>query len=235
MSASVNLSRPSRRAMKPFRSPAMRGKRRKFVPTKTIIKIVERQGERKFFDNSFSTASAVTWAVFSSNIVNVGEGVTNQLRIGSKIMLQSIHLRMVSTISNVESQANPINDVLTRIILGVSKNGGTVAVADILDLGSTTDLLSWRTIDTATEFTVLADFFVEVQPTQLNEGAVNLFATGEVNSPVQKFSKVFNKPLKMSFTTATTTATQNGIFLMVISTSIGATIKIETRARFTDT
>ncbi len=211
-----------------------------FIPrrmpiTQIVKRAVSRLSERKFHDNSFSTASAITWSIFSSNIVNVDEGTTNETRIGVRMNLNSIHLRCFSTIPNVESQANPVNSVLTRVLMGVSAAGGTIAVAEILDLGSTTDLLSYRNLSNTGEFSVLTDFYIMVEPTSNNEGAINSFASGLTTSKVVTYSKVWKNPLKMQFLTGSTTATKNSIWLMVISNSIGATVNIETRARFSET
>ena len=134
----------------------------------------------------------------------------------------------------LEAQAAPSPVILTRIIIGINKIGGTVTVADVVDTGSSADLLSWRKMDTVDDFIILKDFFIRIDPHALNEGVTNSFAYGTSISQVIKYSKNFSPPLKMSYATGLDTPTRNNIFLLAISTATGAVLNIETRTRFTD-
>ena len=100
-------------------------------------------------------------------------------RIGNKVNLISLHVRAYTSVNQLESQAAPLDGILTRVLIVNSHDGSTPAVADVVDIaGSTTDLLSWRNTDNTSEISILADFFLKVQPFNTNEGNINLFAHG---------------------------------------------------------
>ena len=240
MSASINISQrgirraaTARRKRLGGRTPFARRRPNVFVPRPVTI-IVQRQGERKFFDSSFNNASTNTWVTTSSNICVPTQGTGNQNRLGQKISITSMNFRMYLSMNAVEAQATPSPTILSRVIVGVIRPGAGVTVGDVVDTGATADLLAYRQIDNTSDFMILKDFFIKVDPHALNEGAVNAFAHGTSISEVIKFTKVWKKPMPMKFVTASDVASQNGIFIMAISSATGAVLNIETRTRFTD-
>ena len=238
MSQSINISSGSRKTrLKRTRYvPAKATRVRRVAPTRTIVKYVPRQGEKKFFDRSFSVATAITWALQDAQALFIpGEGTSNKLRIGNKVNVISLHCRFILQLAQLEAQAAPLNQIVTRVLIGHSHDGSMPAVGDIVDIaGSTTDLLSWRNMDNTQEFSILSDFYLKIQPFNLNEGAINSFAHGANNSEVVRFNKLWKKPLKAQFKSGTVTPSANNFFIMAISTSLGATLNVEIRTRYTD-
>ncbi len=234
MSNTINITRPTRRAFKPFKTPVMRGKRRKFAPARTIVVHKAPHRERKFFDTSQAAASTTGWVVNNNALCIPTAGTGNQNRIGSKITIQALHMKMFLSINAVESAATPNPMIMARIIIGVAHNGGTVVTTDVIDTGASSQLLAWRQVDEVSQFTILTDFYIIAKPQDVNEGAVNVFANGTTISEVVKFTKVWKNGLPKKFITASDIATRNSLFLMAVSTATGAVLNIETRCRFTD-
>ncbi len=196
--------------------------------------LVLRKPELKFFDASTSNTTTNAWVMTLSNVCSPAEGTGDQTRIGSKINIMTFNLRAKLSVGVTESQTVPQPEVITRIIVGISHQGGTVVTTDVVDTGATTDLLAYRNMDQVGDFTILKDFYMKVEPWVTNEGAINLFATGVRESDVITYSKHWKLGLQKTFAAGTTTATKNGIFIMVISNSTGATLVLELRTRYTD-
>lgn len=247
MSASINISSRSRRATARRTRLIGQGgfmggvKRRRPVrsafiprPIRTIVVRQPRLGEKKFFDQSFATATTAAWAILAASIVIPAQGVTVETRVGDKLSLTSINFRMFLSMNAVEAAAAPSPVILTRIIVGVTHVGVIAAATDVVDTGSTSQTLSWRKIPTVTDFTILKDFYIRVDPHALNEGAVNSFGHGTSVSEVIKFTHVFKKPIPVRFGAGTTTVVQNSVFILAVSTATGGVQNIETRARYLD-
>lgn len=190
--------------------------------------------EKKFFDLSNSSATSAIWNMLATNVCVPTQGTGNQNRIGQIVSVTAVNFRMFLQIAAAESAALPPPSILCRIIVGVNNGPGTTAVSDVVDEGSTTDLLSYRNIDGVTDITVLKDFYIRVDPWVTNEGAIDKFANGVKQGEVVKWTHVFKKPLQLRFDTASDNVAKNSIFLMAISSAAGATHKIEIRTRFTD-
>ncbi len=245
MSATINISsrrRQSRRvSARNVRAPPFtRGFRRRpnvfmRVPRQIIVRQAS-PGEKKFFDTSASVATTAAWAIVTglAAIAAPSQGQTIETRVGDRISVTSINVRMFLSLSTLEAQTAITPEVMTRVIVGVIKVGGTVTVADVVDTGSTTDILSYRNLNTVDQFQILKDFTVKVKPDNMNEGAVDSFAQGVALSDVIKFTHVFKKPLDVRFVAGTNTTSRNGIFVMAVSTVTGATMLFENRARYTD-
>lgn len=243
MSAAINISsrrRQGRRvSARTVRAPTFTKafRRRPNVFMRVPRQIVVRQaqlGEKKFFDNSFSTASTNAWAIITANLVIPGQGQTVETRIGDSISITSLNFRMFLSMPVVESAVVPSPVILTRVIIGISHVGILAAATDVVDTGATSASLAYYQNSTISDFTILKDFFIKVDPHALNEGAINLFSHGVSISDVVKFTHQFKKPLVMKFAAGTTTVRQNGFFVIAVSTGTGATQNIETRARYLD-
>lgn len=244
MSASINISsrrRQGRRvSVRTVRAPPFRkGFRRRpnqFIVVPRQMAIVPRalQGEKKFFDVSLADASATSWTTLSSSLCVPAQGQTVETRIGDKLSVLSINVRVFVSMNAVEAAVAPSPVILTRFILGVIPAGGGATPGNVVDTGATTLLLSYYQNSTISDFIILKDWMVRVDPHALNEGVVNSFGHGVSVSDVIKFTHVFKKPLAVRFAAGTTTVTRGTIFLMAVSTATGATQNIETRCRFTD-
>lgn len=245
MSASINIS--SRRHPASARRTRVIGqagfmggvKRRRparaaFITRPVRIVLPPIRGEKKFFDVSAQVATAITWANQTSHLCIPAEGITAQLRIGNKINVVSLHVRCFLSVAQLESQTAPLSQIVTRVLIVQSNDGTVPAIGDVVDTGSTSDLLSWRNMDNTSEYSILSDFYLKVDPHVVNEGNINLFAHGAAASDVVRYNKNWKTPLKVQFKTGTATPSNMTFYLMAISSATGATLNIETRTRFTD-
>ena len=242
MSASINISSQSsqgsrgiaRMARQRVVLPAKRRKTRTriYLPQRTYA--VRPTGEKKFFDSSLSTATTAAWAIILNSAVIPTQGAGALQRTGDKLSILSFNFRIYLSMNAVEAQAAPSPTILTRIIIGVSHVGVIAATTDVVDTGATADLLSYYQNSTISDFTILKDFFIKVDPHALNEGVTNSFAHGTSISDVVKFTHTWKKPLAVKFGAGTTNVTRNSIFVMAISSATGATQNVEIRARYLD-
>ena len=246
MSASINISSRGRRASARRTRLVGQGgftggvKRRRVAPRiRTFAlprQIVVRRStaEKKFFDTSLATATTAAWAIIQASGFIPGQGQTVETRIGDKVSVTSINFRMYLSMNALEAQAAPSPVILTRIIVGISHQDVIGAASDVVDTGSTSQLMSYYTNTTIGDFTILKDFMIKVFPHALNEGTANAFAHGVSISDVIKFTHTFKKPMVVKFAAGSTTVKKNALFILAVSTATGAVQNIETRIRYTD-
>ena len=206
-----------------------------FIPRspRTVV-IVQRKGELKFLDTAAVVNTTNVWTTDSSSMFNPIKSLLGNGRVGIKVKLMQVHVKAFISIVNSEGQAAPNNDILTRIIIGINHQGGNTTAADVMDTLATTDLLSWRKLDRAGDFTIIKDWYMHIRPNILNEGAVNAFATGASTSDVVKWSHTWKNGLPISFTTGADTVARNNIFLLGVANNAGGTLNLEARFRYTD-
>ncbi len=247
MSASINISSGTRRTT--ARRTRLLGQggfmggpkrvRRQFRQqprpiTAIVRRIVQRTGEKKFNDTSLATTTTAAWAILTQNLIAPVAGDLVERRIGDRIRITSINFRMFLSMNALEAQAAPSPMITCRIIVGINHQGGTTVTTDVVDTGSTSQLLSWYQNSTISDFTILKDFMIRVDPHALNEGSPNAFAHGTSISEVIKWSHTFKNPLELRQAAGATGVTKNSFFIMAVSTASGAVQNIETRIRYTD-
>lgn len=204
--------------------------------------------ENKFLDSELTlTATTTTWQALNP----AGTGCTNSLSVpaqgdgeserdGRVYYIKSLHLRGSVQMTASESDNGPQGPAYTRVVVywDTQTNAAEATATDIMDAGGTSDSLAFRNLQNSKRFVVLYDKTVKVTPTEMNEGAANLFAQSPAVT-FWKFNKNFKKPIKVrcSGTTANVSSvTDNNIGIAFCSfSSDGASlpsIQYQSRIRF---
>ncbi len=235
------------RAIIPGRQGVLRG----LPPTDLRVLANVRTGgfmalERKFKDyNDAADAFSTVWAAgemedataLSLSAVAQGDGESE--RDGRVYHIHSVHLKGFVKYNVQESQTAPIEDHIVRLALvwDTQTNGAQLNAEDVfVTIGAGEDINSFRNLQFSKRFVVLKDKTIKINlNNQTNEGAINLFANGEVRIPF-KINKSFKTPIKVrcSGTTATVSViTDNSLHLIGTGTSTNAKVTYQSRIRFT--
>ena len=105
---------------------------------------------------------------------------------------------MYTFLGSLESQIVPINQIQTRVIVGINIDGGATVAANVVDTGATDILIAHRNLGYTRQYRTLKDVFFKIEPLCVNEGVVNSFACGKADSQVVEFTHTFKKPLIVS-------------------------------------
>ncbi len=148
-------------------------------------------------------AFAVTWQRMQNGTINcisgVAQGDGDSQRIGRKLTLISIHIRMRISIAQLESAANPLSDLFGRVCLvwDTQSNNAVPTATDVMDGSQTDDTLAFRNLTDSKRFRVLWDKSWVLHRRQVNEGAINLFASGSESTNIIKYNRKFKKPIQV--------------------------------------
>lgn len=130
------------------------------------------------------TSSDVTWISYntfaSEAFDSTAQGDGDTQRDGRSIRVKSFQLRGYFQSNTLESQATPVGDVMCRILL-VRDHRNTGAFANISDVMVTTanPMESYPNLQNADRFEILMDERSVIRVPSMNEGALNLFASGD--------------------------------------------------------
>lgn len=231
------MKRKGMMSSRPSRPPVRKYTRRRYITTTpraarqappfTVI-----SQEKKFFDSELTTTTVTSAGVILSPSINlISAGTGESQRIGRKCKVTSIHLKG-SIVFNDVTDANTTSDIV-RVILYLDKqcNGATAAVADILDLGQTTDVYAFRNLQNSSRFRVLYDKSYSMQS-----------PSGAFNGTTVTYGEDL-KGLKINVdcmhllefdasTSAITDLTSNNFGIMAISRNGNCSIDYQTRVRF---
>jgi len=198
--------------------------------------------ETKFFDvEAENDAFTATWAAMepaTTNLTAIAQGDGESNRDGRKYAIKSIHIKGFIEVPQQESQTAPIADQYCRIVLvlDTQTNGAQLTATDVMDGGLAEDTLAFRNLQFSKRFIVLFDkkITLHVGRANMNEGAVNLFASPTIRVPFS-YNKTFSTPIQvlMSGTTADiANVTDNSIHMIGVSESTIATLSYQCRTRF---
>ena len=70
----------------------------------------------------------------------ITQGTDAQTRLGSRISIHSLHVKMYTFLASLEGQTAPINQIQTRVVVGINIDGGATVAANVMDTG-VTDIL----------------------------------------------------------------------------------------------
>lgn len=205
--------------------------------------------EKKFKDyDLLAQATSPTWAGSELDPTGIGclsavaQGDGESERDGRVYQIHSLHIKGWIETQAVESDTNPMDDFMTRLVLvqDTQTNGAQLNGEDVIDtVSSVYDINGFRNLQYSTRFKVLKDKMLRTTGanTAMNEGAPNLFSNGSVRIPFS-FNKRFKKPItvRCSSTTATVAAvTDNSLHLIGVTRSgtTVPTISYRSRIRFT--
>lgn len=193
-------------------------------------------GEKKYFDiDTGSTVIATAGTIFKSFFEGLAAGTAENQRIGSRISLESVHAQIRLSLDS--QAANNILACTARILVWMDRqaNGAAPTVLDILQEqtsgGANPDIYSFRNLDNASRFRILADKWVTLNAQTQNA------ATGSNNNMrwVKFHFKVPKTTINYSATTGAMTeikSTNFGMLFIVDSTNIHVTYR--TRCRYYD-
>lgn len=203
--------------------------------------------ENKFLDcEKTATGIASTWT-----LVNPSSGCTGAISVpalgdgeserdGRVYHINSIHVNGLIRAPAAETTLAPTGPMKVRILLywDTQANAAVPAVTDICLGGKDEDILSFRNLSNSKRFIVLKDKTYTVNPTILNEGAVNSFAQSDALTQF-KMNKKFKKGIKVRCggSTANISSCQdNAIGLIAVrddNASATPTVEYQSRIRFT--
>jgi len=201
--------------------------------------------ERKFIDATLTTtALSTSWGQLQPT-----SGITDCLscptvgdlesgRDGRNFRMMSIHVNVLMSVLGQEEDVNPLTDIVYRLVLvlDTQTNATEMVAADVIDTGSTTDVLSWRNLHNSTRFKILHDTGPLVMKRH-NSGNGSLHAV-ETVFKVIKFNHSFGvKGVKVKCNALTSgsvaAVTDNSIALLGVTTNALCLISYESRLRFT--
>lgn len=185
--------------------------------------------ELKFFDTTkVATTAAAAGTIHNSSLCLVPQGVTESTRVGRKLTIKSIHVRLVCNLANSSSQ--PDDGVRVILFLDTQCNGASATVGDILE---SANYLSWNNLANKNRFRTLHDEFIDITSTAgAYTGAAANFAS---KAYTKEIHKNVNIPVQFDSTTgAITEIKSNNIGLLTISDQGGITVRSYVRIRFSD-
>lgn len=199
--------------------------------------------EKKFMDTELvSTVFPTSWETLENATMlclnAIGQGFSEELRVGRKFFIHSIHIKGEVKLPRLESQVAPDEKTHCRwmLVLDTQTNAAQLAATNVMDTGGTNDVLAFRKLDRTSRFKILKSWDKIITPNNMNEGAVNLFAkTGTIVR--WKYDKQFSPPLKIECITtgATVSAiTDHSLHIIAITGNAGVTMQYQCRVRFTD-
>ncbi len=213
--------RPALKKQKAFYAPA--AKRRRAVTFRSL--------EKKFFDTTVAdnTAVAATGTIVSSSLCLVPDGTTESERVGRRLTISSIHMRINIRLPTTTSP-NDALDVI-RFILYHDKQANklTATVALILE---TANYRSWNNLNNSKRFHILKDKFITIN----NSGGSNS------NLPqYPRQNRMFNIHENCNIdidydgiTGALTEITSSNVGVLCISNNGESAVGYIARIRFTD-
>lgn len=227
-------------------------KRRKVSEAQIMAVVNRRTGgfvglENKFLDTEL-TPTNLTTSFVALNPTGTGctdslsvpaEGTGQSERNGRNYTIHKIYLHGNFAIGSVESSTSPLADIRCRVVIYIDTqtNNAEANPSNIMDQGGTDNLLAFRNLEEVSRFRVLFDKTLVMRfNNQMNEGAINLFASGLRVAPFN-FYHTFKEPIKVqcNATTANVTSCTNsqiGLLAIASTTTNTPTITYQCRVRF---
>jgi len=195
-------------------------------------------GEKKYWDiNTNTTAlNSATGTIFSSWFLGLKTGTGENERIGSRITLASIHAQIKLALYTQAVPAVLAGTCRVLVWMDRQANGAAPTSADLLQeltaAGVDPDIYSFRNLDNASRFRILADKWVT-----LNPATQNASSGSNLNSRFIKFHfKVPKTTINFSSTLGAITeikSTNFGMLFIPDSTTL-MNVAFRTRCRYFD-
>lgn len=201
--------------------------------------------EIKFVDYILSaTAFTDVWASgemdpTENSISGIAQGDGDSERDGRVSTLLSWHLKGFIEITRVESQVNPTDDEICRIVvvLDTQTNGAQLNAENVfISFAAAKDVSSMRSLPGDQRFQILHDKTILIPAARavMNEGAADLFARGTIRSPFE-FEGILNPPIRVNHlgtSTAIASIADNSIHVIGVATGTTPEINYVSRIRF---
>lgn len=200
--------------------------------------------EVKFVDYFVNDAPFTTgWAggemedATALSVSAVAQGDGESQRDGRKYSIHSVHIRGTIYSNALDSVAS-VNEILVRVCLvwDQQTNVQQLNAEDVmLAVAAGEDTKSFRNLSNSSRFKVLKNFEAVLPRPQVNEGAVNLFATQRASISFSWDVK-FKVPIKVicsGTTAAITSITDNSLHIIGVADNTAAIMSYTSRVRFT--
>jgi len=183
--------------------------------------------ELKEQTNGWTTSSDMTGGDIH-NLTEIAQGTSDVTRIGRKITIKKINVRMYGTVDTQGGGA--ISGCIFRfmLVLDQQTNGEVFAIGDLLESAIVN---GFRNLNNAERFKVLKDKTVVINP-QTQNGVTDSQIT---HSNVIKINRKCNIPITYSSTTGDITEVkQNNLYMLCITSSTAGNWIAHFRLRFAD-
>jgi len=199
--------------------------------------------ELKFVDTEIQgSAAGVTWTQLEDNTVDgisiCSQGDGESQCIGREYSIHSIHTKGIIFYTAGEAAVAPANDIFLRMVwfVDTQANGAIPTAGQWISTDGTVDALGFRNLEFTKRFRFLKDMSMSIKPGNMNEGAVNSFATGQTVTPFE-FNYKFKTPLVVRRTGTTqvvASIADNVIHCWLISNEANqVSVSVQHRCRFT--
>ncbi len=199
--------------------------------------------ELKFADSEVSVlAIAATWGALNPTTLDclnaVVQGPGESEHLGRTMYMTSIHIKGFFKKVKQETGADPTADIILRLalVLDTDTKGAEVTASDVMDTGGSSDIFAFRNLQHTSRLKVLKDFTVVMRQTNMNEGAINVFAHGERRMKFKMHYR-FKKPIRVLFsgtTAVVASIVDNSLHVVGIASLTGVTVTYQCRLRFKD-
>lgn len=199
--------------------------------------------EMKFADfESIGDAFAAAWTPMEDgttlSVSSISQGDGESQRDGRKYLIHSIHMRARVNTAATESQTTPLSDLVGRFCLvqDMQTNSAQLTATEVMNGTLSNDELAFRNLQHTSRFNILWDKKWKIGRQQTNEGAINLFASGIMTTPIMSFSKTFDTPIPVicNGTGSTIAAiTDNSFHVIGVGNNTTALLDYQVRIRFT--
>lgn len=190
-------------------------------------------GELKFLDLTFSKTQTEcqTGAILSTSLVTVPQNTTESGRIGRKVTVKAISIRLVITLNTTETASNTDDGLRVIVFLDKQTNGQAATVTDIL---KTNTYLSFNNLANKDRFRILSDKFIDIAcQAGAYDGSVAKFG---VISKTRSMHLKLNLPIEFSGTTgAITELRSHNIGILVKNDQGKISVAGTSRVRYSDT
>jgi len=234
------------------RKPSQRGKNYKksqVVPgvtrTGTLFagRFMGANSEYKFHDTLSSFTSSTNFeggSVLAGTLNGVAQGTEAFERVGNKITVKSVEMRVVCDIhANSAGAATGVQiptGVRVLLVLDKQANGAAPAFTDVLT-GSGEGTLDMKKIENSERFVIIRDFFLRFSP-----AGVAHDGTFWYNGATRVFKKIYKRldlPIDFGAIAGTVGSVRsNNLVLLAAAKHIGSTagpsIDVQSRIRYTD-
>ncbi len=201
-------------------------------------KRMELPREEKFFDQTFFNAftpALNSGTIYAASILDIEEGTRPSQRVGRKIHVTGIGLKMFS---DIPSDNDPVSaaDVLRVVVYQDKQCNGLVAnINDIyaeIDPGSSTSILSFRNLLHVNRFKILQDKLYHIEA----KGAISAGAT-PIFQPAMLWNEWMNVSMPILYEGALAdiaNITENNVGILVFAGRQSANLTISVRVRYLD-
>lgn len=188
-------------------------------------------------DDAFTT----TWTAMDPTgncLTAIEQGSSEKQRSGRKAWLTSLQIRGEIHVPQSEGATNPHEHQHFRLILVLDRqtNGAALTATTVMEPVGANNLFSFPQLESTGRYKILWDRTFTINPWQMNEGAINLYARNGTKVLFKLF-RSFNPPIPIQHTTSADPPTvgevvDNSIHLMGLGTTTSGLLSYHCRIRF---